>query len=39
MIQGKWATVWKTKTTYQYIVWATQIPKGNTNKTSMKTAV
>ena len=34
--QGNWAKVWRTKTTYWYIVvWATQMPNNNTNNTSM----
>ena len=35
--QANWAKVWKTKTTYQYIAWDTQIPNGNTNSNSIKT--
>ena len=37
--QGDWAKVWKAKTAYWYIVWATQMPNSNTNNTNMKTTV
>ena len=37
--KDNWARVWKRKTAYKYIVWATQMPNSNTDNTSMKTVV